>query len=336
MTGMRAVPDSERRHASTSKPLMPGSWMSRSAAWGAHSRASARPSSPLPQAHTSKPWKPSTSVRSRRLFSSSSTTRMRLGMVHPEQVGGKTRGEGRAASRGALDGEGTAMQLHEAAREREAEPRALVLGGAGGAYLVEFLEDRGALFDGDADAGVAHGDDEPAVLDLRAQLDRAARRRELHRVGEEVQHHLLELALVARPLADARLDGAIEVQPLALGALADQRAAVLHRRRHVEVVDVERHLARFDLRQVEDVVDEGEQVLPRAVDVAHVLELLRVQVAEHALLQHLGKADDRIERRAQLVGHVGEELALVPVGAFELGGLLGHLPFQARVELLQL
>src|SRR5258708_12384231 len=158
MTGMRAVPDSERRRASTSKPLMPGSWMSRSAAWGAHWRASARPSSPLPQAHTSKPWKPSTSVRSRRLFSSSSTTRMRLGMVHPVQVGGKTRGEGRAASRGALDGEGTAMQLHEPARERKPQSRALVLGGAAGADLVEFLEDRAPLLAAHPDAGVAPAD----------------------------------------------------------------------------------------------------------------------------------------------------------------------------------
>ena len=36
------------------------------------------------------------------------------------------------------------------------------------------------------------------------------------------------------------------------------------------------------------------------------------------LQQHLGEADDRVERRAQLVRHVGEELGLVLVGDLEL------------------
>ena len=40
-----------------------------------------------------------------------------------------------------------------------------------------------------------------------------------------------------------------------------------------------------------------------------VLVLLVVELAEHPLEQHLGEADDRVERRAQLVRHVGEELA---------------------------
>ena len=38
------------------------------------------------------------------------------------------------------------------------------------------------------------------------------------------------------------------------------------------------------------------------------------------LLEHLAVADDRVERRAQLVAHVGEELALGAVG--DLGGVL--------------
>ena len=39
---------------------------------------------------------------------------------------------------------------------------------------------------------------------------------------------------------------------------------------------------------------------------------------EHALVQHLREADDRVERRAQLVRHVGEELRLVAAGRLQL------------------
>ena len=39
------------------------------------------------------------------------------------------------------------------------------------------------------------------------------------------------------------------------------------------------------------------------------------------LAEHLAVADDRVERRAQLVAHVGEELRLVLAGDLELATL---------------
>ena len=62
--------------------------------------------------------------------------------------------------------------------------------------------------------------------------------------------------------------------------------------------------------------------LPGREDVLEVLVLLLVELAEHPLAQHLGEADDRVQRRAQLVRHVGEELRLVLAGGFELAALL--------------
>ncbi len=88
-------------------------------------------------------------------------------------------------------------------------------------------------------------------------------------------------------------------------------------RRHLQV-----HAPGLDLRQIEDVVDQREQVAPGLVDVLEIVGLLLVHLAEHALDQHLGETDDRVERRAQLVRHVGEELRLVLVGDLELGALL--------------
>ena len=67
------------------------------------------------------------------------------------------------------------------------------------------------------------------------------------------------------------------------------------------------------------------------MDVLQVVVLLFVQVAEQALEQHLGEADDRVERRAQLVRHVGEELGLVLVRDLELPALVLDLAEQPDV-----
>jgi hypothetical protein len=63
----------------------------------------------------------------------------------------------------------------------------------------------------------------------------------------------------------------------------------------------------FDLRQVEDVVDQVEQVRARRVDRAREFGLLLVEVALRIVRQQLGEDQQRVERRAQLVAHVGEE-----------------------------
>ena len=57
---------------------------------------------------------------------------------------------------------------------------------------------------------------------------------------------------------------------------------------------------------------------PASSDVVHVAELLLVQVADQPLLEELREADDRVQRRPQLVRHVREELRLVPADGLEL------------------
>ena len=57
---------------------------------------------------------------------------------------------------------------------------------------------------------------------------------------------------------------------------------------------------------------------PGVADVPHVLVLPLVELAEHPVEQHVGEADDRVERRAQLVRHARQELGLVPAGDLEL------------------
>src|SRR5207247_60634 len=54
-------------------------------------------------------------------------------------------------------------------------------------------------------------------------------------------------------------------------------------------------------------------------------------LAVDAVLQELRVAQDGVERRAELVAHVGEELRLVPARDLELPALFLDLPEQPRV-----
>ena len=132
----------------------------------------------------------------------------------------------------------------------------------------------------DADAGVGHRDLPRAFRAPRVDVDRARRGRELHRVREQVEHDLLHLALVAFDRASSGSVSRRSAIAAALGALAHQRERVVERGAEVELRGLELHPAGLDLGQVEDVVDEREKVLARAVDVVHVVGLLRVELAE--------------------------------------------------------
>ena len=87
----------------------------------------------------------------------------------------------------------------------------------------------------------------------------------------------------------------------------------------------------LDLGQVEHIVDEPEQVSAIGLDalehLAHPVGGLAVDVVEN----ELGVAENGIQRRAQLVAHIGEELGFVPAFDLELAALLADLAEQARV-----
>src|SRR5262252_24682 len=100
--------------------------------------------------------------------------------------------------------------------------------------------------------------------------------------------------------------------------LPNEDERTLDRRRQVELADLQFHSTGLDLREIKNVVNQGEEVLPRSVDVLRILLLLLIELTEHPFRHHLREPDDRVQRRAQLVGHVGEKLRLVLAGDFEL------------------
>ena len=92
---------------------------------------------------------------------------------------------------------------------------------------------------------------------------------------------------------------------------AVQQLADAKRRGH------QRQPAGLDLGQIEDVVDQGQQGFGRAFGLAQVVELHLVQRRALEQFQH---AQNAVHRRAHLVAHIGQELALGLAGGF---GLLG-------------
>ena len=109
----------------------------------------------------------------------------------------------------------------------------------------------------------------------------------------------------------------------------DRLGHVLDQRRQREQFEVKLHSPRLDLGEVQNVVDQREQVPARAEYPIERLDVLLQRLG--VLPQHLGDADDRVERRAQLVAHAGEELRLVLTGDFELLAFLADFREQARV-----
>ena len=104
--------------------------------------------------------------------------------------------------------------------------------------------------------------------------------------------------------------------------LLDDRQTIREQRGDLHRLEIEHHLAGFDLGQVEDVVDQREQMLAAAEDVADELFLLVAEIPDQAISQYFGEADDGIKGRPQLVRHVGEEFGFHPARLFQLGVFL--------------
>src|SRR5437660_7434921 len=173
-------------------------------------------------------------------------------------------GEGERAARAglALQPDAPAHQLDEPPRDREPEPGAAVLARGRHVGLGEGLEEAGRLLSGHADPGVAHGE---LQLDLVAgtleQTDREpdlATFGELHRVVDQVGEDLSETErITAQVLGDRARDVGQELQPLVVGLLGGERDDRADDLVDLEVRGLEVELARLDLREVEDVVDDA-------------------------------------------------------------------------------
>src|SRR5215472_14418918 len=224
-----------------------------------------------------------------------------------------------------LDRDGSAVQLDQALDQCETETSARLACPA-----LEFLKDSGLVGLRNSDPGIGYGQQQLAVALCRLDRYRAARRGEFDRIGDEIEKRLLDAPLVRFGHADIGRAIQLEFELAASRALAGDAE---HRFEHLANVDpfgFELHVARFDCCKIENVVDQLQQLVRAGEDAPAVVELAVIEVAEVLVVEDLRKADDRVERRAQLIRDIGDEFALEARRRFERLVALAQRPLDTR------
>ncbi len=145
---------------------------------------------------------------------------------------------------------------------------------------------------------------------------------EFERVGQQVLEHLLEpLKVGVDRLRAFRRDVDLEHQLLFLRDMLEHEPDVLDQaiQRHGLGPDID--MSRLDLREIENVVDEGQQIVARRLDGLGEVDLFLAQIPLGIVGQQLGEDQRGIQRRAQFMAHIGEEIRLVPARLLQLARL---------------
>ena len=221
--------------------------------------------------------------------------------------------ERRAAAGLALHPHPPAQALGEPAADHQPQAGAAVDPGGRRVGLAERLEQPVQRRGRDADARIAHGEEDLDLLPASARRrppPPAARSpgRELDRVVEQVHQ---DLAQAGRIALDRRRHAAphpaSESEPLAGRLRRHDVDRLVQAVAQDERGDLDVEHPGLDLRDVEDVVDHPQQGLAAVPDRLGVVPLRRRQAR---VQEHAGHAEHRVHRRADLVAHVGQELAL--------------------------
>ena len=232
-----------------------------------------------------------------------------------------------------VDRDVAAEQLAELPGDRQAEAGAAVFLGRRRIGLAERLEQPAELLLGHADAGVGDGKPHhrPIGFEALRHQGQPAVLGELAAVAENIEQALLELGAVGAHAAEVFGRPNFERIAVLLGQRDDERAHLFEQRHDFDVFEKDVHLAGFDLRQIENVVDQAEQVPAGAFDLLEVGNESFLSEIDCVFLENFAVADDGVERRAQLVAHIGEELRLVLARHFELPALILDFVEQPRV-----
>jgi hypothetical protein len=173
-----------------------------------------------------------------------------------------------------------AEQLRQLAADRQPKSRAAVLARRRAVGLLERLENDLLLVGGNADARIGDGErddmlgrgkvfvvERPAARRAPDAERHGALVRELERVRQQVFDDLLHALDVREHRArHVGIEVHLERDLLGLGDMAEGALDVTLQIEQAQLADVRDDRARLDLRQIEDVVDEGQQVVARGVD----------------------------------------------------------------------
>ena len=234
--------------------------------------------------------------------------------------------EGAALARSAFHRQAATQKTGQFARDRQAQPRAAVFTADGAVSLTESLEDGGLMFGRNADACVRNGKGNFVHADrLDGQFDLACLGK-FKGVGEQVFDDLFQtLAIGFQIDVCDRGDVDGEAQLAFVGHGLEQLSQIACHTLDGYRFGARLNMARLDLGQVEDVVDEVQKVIARGLDGAGVVHLLIAQIAVIVVGQKFRQDQQRVQRRAQFVRHIGQEVGLVLAGLFQLACLQGQI-----------
>ena len=196
-------------------------------------------------------------------------------------------GKGAAGARDTFDADVPSHELHQLFADRQSETGSAELAGGRRIRLGKALEQATDLLLRHTDAGVAHAklqdDPGPVVLrDVHGHSDFACAG-EFHGVVDEIQEHLAESQRIADEIGrDCGVDVNDELESFFLALAGTQVDGRSQQLLQSEGRLLQRQLARFNLREVQDVVDHAQQMLPRSLHLAHVIPLAGRQLG----LQH--------------------------------------------------
>ena len=143
--------------------------------------------------------------------------------------------------------------------------------------------------------------------------------RELVGIAHEIEQRLPQPHRVGMQRPDRPIAEDHELIAILRRQRLDCLDHALDERRKREIFELQLHPTGLDLGEVEDVVDQSEQV---TTSTEHAVKRLSILLCCLRILpKHLGDADDGVERRAQLMAHVGEKLRLVLARLRELPAL---------------
>ncbi len=113
----------------------------------------------------------------------------------------------------------------------------------------------------------------------------------------------------------------------------------------IHFINVQRNLSGIDLGEVEDIIDQRQQVMSALTDGGNIFLLFLIEWTSDLFPEALREAENRIQRRSQLMAHVGQKFILYPqgprqvrVGAAEvdctfLDSLYKLVPFKLKCNL---
>jgi len=196
-------------------------------------------------------------------------------------------------------------------RQPESEPGDRAAGRV--ARAVETVEQMRLVLRRNADAGVGDLDARARSLAREPYCDAPTGRCELERVRQQVVEHLREPVAIA----DAALDGlelCHERDACLLGAAAGELDRIAHERGEVDFGWLQQQRRAVHLGREQEIADESHEPAGIALDHLEMTRVLWREGGDVVAQQQLDVAEDRRQRRAQLVRDEREEVLFGPLG----------------------